>query len=292
MSINHEIIEKPKLAREEADRLYRTTQTIADPAAMLQRLIDKSTAYRKEHPGILDLAYGPGPDERVDIFLPDKGVAGAPVHIFIHGGYWYQCGKHEWSFLAEALTEAGAIVLVPRYSLCPTVAIGEIVAQMRTLVAWVAGKISNYGGDSTQLYLSGHSAGGHLVTEMALTDWTSYGLPEDILKGVTSISGLYDLRPLLSTYVQEHIRLSYSDAVRLSPLLHARSISTALTVAVGGNEAKGFLRQMDEFTDVWQESGNTIRGITLTGHDHFSLLHEFSDRDGILAIAVKEQMNL
>src|SRR5690606_28072156 len=120
----------------------------------------------------------------MDIFLPVTACVDRPVHIFIHGGYWYQFGKNEWSFISQGLTQQGCLVVVPKYSLCPKVGIAEILQQMRTLLIWCYRNIRMYGGNPDKISISGHSAGGHLATELVLTDWErEYSAPVNLIKG-------------------------------------------------------------------------------------------------------------
>ncbi len=285
--------EPPRLTREEADLRYRATGPIADPGALLADFIARSTADREGHAGVLGLRYGADDDQTLDIFLPRGGGAGAPVHIFIHGGYWYQFGKDEWSFTAEALAEAGAIVVVPRYALCPKVGIADIVQQMRTMLAWIWENIGAHGGDRDRIFVSGHSAGGHLAMELLLTDWAAdFGLPADILKGVAAISGLYDLRPIRASYVQEQIALTEEDAERLSPLLRIDRAQTPLIVAVAESDPEGFHLQWSQLIERWTELGGAPVSIHLAGHDHLTELYELGLADGVLANAIRTQMGL
>jgi acetyl esterase/lipase len=116
-----------------------------DRAEILAGFISESSLYRATHPGVVGVRYGSSQDENLDIFLPSSSTGRAPVHIFNHGGFRYQFGSHAWSFVAAPLTAAGAIVVMPRYSLCPKVGVGEILAQMRTMLCWVWKHIGRYG---------------------------------------------------------------------------------------------------------------------------------------------------
>ena len=279
------------VGREETDRLYRATGGITNLTEVFDSFVNDSASYRARSCGVLNIAYGAHVDEQVDIFLPRGNSGRAPVHIFIHGGYWYQFGKSEWSFMAEAMVEAGAIVVVPRYSLCPRTTVEAIVDQMRRLLCWAWRKIGLYGGDRDRLFVSGHSAGGHLAVELLLTDWVGdYGLPRDVLKGVTAISGLFDLEPLPQSYVQEYVQLTWRDVERLSPMRHIRPVQTPLLLAVGEAEPAGFHQQLAMFSDAWREAGNVADHLSLPGCHHLGVLRELSRPDGLLANAAIAQM--
>lgn len=277
--------------RAEADRLYHATAMIADRADLLETFVDRSRTFRQENSGILNVSYGARVEEVADIFLPRGGCDGAPVHIFLHGGYWYQFGKDEWSFLAEGLTRAGVIVVIPRYSLCPTVSVPQILEQMRALLAWCHKNISAYGGSADRITVSGHSAGGHLAIELLLTRWhADFGIPDDLIKGVTAISAIYDVRPIRDSYVQEHVFLSGEDARRISPVLNIRPTSAPLVMAVAEDDPPGFHEQLNEFANGWRAAGNRVESFTLDGCNHLNCL--FSMTDGAVLDAILDQCRL
>jgi len=281
------------LDRSEADRLYDATGEIHDRADLLATFIDGSERYRAANAGVLGIRYGISVDETLDIFLPSSSAPGAPVHIFIHGGFWYQFGSREWSFVAERLTAAGAIVVIPRYSLCPKVGVAEIVAQMRSMLCWVWRNVAQYGGDREKIFLSGHSVGGQLALELTLTDWEAeYGLPATTIKGVTSISGLYDLTPIALCYVQEYACLSSRDSAKLSPISHVTPVATPLILTAGALEPEGFLRQMEDFRSAWEAAGNAVDAFVLDDHNHLTILEEVSVPGGRIIEAILAQMRL
>jgi autotransporter passenger strand-loop-strand repeat protein len=143
-----------------------------------------------------DLSYGTHPGERLDIFPAQ--AAGAPVNIFVHGGYWHRLDKADFSFVARAFRPAGAATVVINYALMPSVDMDELVRQCRAAVAWTWLNAPSFGSDPDRLYVSGHSAGGHLTAMLLATDWASFGCPADVVKGGVAISGL---NPYLPTIV-------------------------------------------------------------------------------------------
>ena len=148
----------------------------------------------------LGVRYGPTREEHLDIFPAGDG---APVHIFIHGGYWRRFNARDHDFLAPAFVEAGITFVSVNYALCPKVTMDEIVREVRAAVAWTHAHARGFGGDPARLTVSGHSAGGHLCAMALSTDWEgAYDLPADTLKGGVAVSGLFDLAPFPYTYLQ------------------------------------------------------------------------------------------
>ena len=109
------------------DRMYNNRALVPDFADHLQRWADESRLARQNTHCLLDLSYGSGPDETLDIF--PTAHANAPVLVFIHGGYWRALDKSDHSFIAPAFTDKGVCVVVPNYALCPAVSIADIVMQ-------------------------------------------------------------------------------------------------------------------------------------------------------------------
>jgi acetyl esterase/lipase len=92
-----------------------------------------SAATRATLPARIDVAYGEGPDENLDLFFPDPAFSTgpAPVHLFIHGGYWRANSKNDYSFVADSIVAQGAIAAILDYSLMPGARMGALVDQVR-----------------------------------------------------------------------------------------------------------------------------------------------------------------
>ena len=193
---------------------YNARESVPDFDACIKEYVDESRRVRAAIPGPRSVSYGPHRDQVLDIFPPSNtSEKSAPVHLFLHGGYWRALTKDEHSFTAGALTPTGACVIVNTYSLCPDVHIDVIVRQCRDAIAWIYNNADNHGGDPERIFISGHSAGGQLVGMMLATDWEAeYGLPADVIKGATAISGVFDMRPMRLAFTQEWIELTEAAA--------------------------------------------------------------------------------
>ncbi|MBK5207787.1 MAG: alpha/beta hydrolase, partial [Polaromonas sp.] len=153
------------------DSMYNNRKLVPEHATYLTRWAQDSQSARERLPCRLDLPYDNNSGETLDVF-PASGLsasgaarkqAGAPVLVFIHGGYWRALDKADHSFIAPALTQAGACVVVPNYTLCPAATIPQIALQMVEALAWTWRHIAEYGGDPQRITVAGHSAGGHLA---------------------------------------------------------------------------------------------------------------------------------
>ena len=158
------------------------------------------------------------PREKLDIYAADK--AGGPVLVYIHGGYWRSGSKEDNCNFVPTFTKRGATVVLVEYDLCPQVTVSDIVRQTRASIAWVYKNIIRYGGDPAKLFISGHSAGGHLTAMALAHDWEKEGLPQDCIKGAVATSGVYDLEMVMKISVQEQTQLTPEVAKHNSPFLH------------------------------------------------------------------------
>ena len=139
--------------------------------------------------------------------------------MYIHGGYWQANDKKSSSFVARPLVAAGAHVAVIDYGLCPDVTIDEIGRQCRAALAWLWREAERFGGNPDRITVSGHSCGGQLVGMVMATDWHGFaaGLPNDLVKGGVSVSGVFDLEPLLNTTINLKVGMDSETARRNSP---------------------------------------------------------------------------
>ena len=250
-----------------------------------------SQAARAALPCRRDIHYGPHRDEVCDVFPAAK--PGAPMMVYLHGGYWRMLTKEENSFVATALQPAGAAVMVNTYSLCPDVHIDVIVQQCRAFIAWAWRNAGFYNADPNRLFISGHSAGGHLVGMMLATDWQrDYGLPKDVIKGAVAISGIYDLVPLSRAFTNEWLQIAPNAVARNSPLKLEIKAKCPVITAVGGAEAVGFLTQTAAYQAYLKAKGVPVTAVDLPGMDHFAAWNEIMDAKTPLAKAVFKMMGL
>ena len=239
----------------------------------------RSAAFRASAGCLPDLPYGPGVRTRLDVF---PAGAGAPILVFIHGGYWRALDKADFSFMAAPYVRAGISVVMPGYDLTPAVSLGIIVGQLRTAFDWVLRHAATFGADAGRIVLSGHSAGGHLAAALALDAAAPAGL-----RGVVGVSGVFDLVPLLRTSINADLRLCPAAAAELSPLHRLVAAGQApampLLAVVGALETDGFRGQSRTFVAAWQRAGGTARYQEIAGMTHFSILDAITGAGPVLA---------
>lgn len=246
---------------------------------ILPRWAEASALSRARMTCVLDQPYGIEPGETLDLFPARE--PGAPVLVFIHGGWWRALDKSDHSFVAPAFVQAGAMVVVPNYALCPRVDIAQIALQTTRALAWTWRNAARYGGDRKRIVVVGHSAGGHLAAMLLACHWKTVGadLPARLVHGALAISGLFDLEPIRQTpFLAADLQLTPAAVRRLSPAYFARPRGP-LAALVGGLESEEFLRQNQLIRDQWGPSTVPVCE-ALPGLNHFTVLHDLVDPEG------------
>lgn len=237
-----------------------------------------------------DIAYGESAGERLDVF--PAGNPGAPIHVYIHGGYWRALDKKDFSYVAEPLVASGATTVVLNYDLCPKVTLDTVVQQTRNAVIWIYRHAGLLGGDADKIYLSGSSAGAHLVAMMLAEDWTRSPVPPDVIKGAACITGIYQIDPVLRIQANAEIRLKPEMVARNSPLSLPLRAHCPVLVAVGAKETPEWIKQSEAYEAFLRRHGCATEFIKLPETHHFSITQSLSWPQSVLAKAMLEQMGL
>ena len=257
----------------------------------LDRWERQSREIEQRLPLIKDLPYGALPRERLTIFPAAR--PGAKTLVFIHGGYWHLLDKSLFYFLADAFREKGITTVFLNYPLAPEASMDEIVLSCRNALAWLYHHLANYGGDPGQLYIAGHSAGGHLAAMLVATDWLRFspGLPANLLKGACFVSGLFDLEPIRLSYLNTVLGMDEAAAVRNSPVGLKPLAHCPILVAGGEDETAAFQDQHTALYQNWNGKAGEIRLLSLPGKNHFSAVEAIAEKENALHISLCRWMD-
>jgi arylformamidase len=252
---------------------YNNRARVPEHPAIIAKWKSDAEAFRASHKNAEhEISYGPSARQTLDIFWPDA-THEAPLVLFIHGGYWQALDPSHFSHLAKAANTNGIVFALCGYDLCPQVKLAEIVEQVRAsaLFLW-----KRHG---RRIVASGHSAGGHLTACLLATDWKKYdaAAPEDLVPSGLSISGLFDLTPLIPTTVNNALKLDEAEATRNSPLHWPLPGKRVLDAWVGGAESSEYLRQSRSVTDEWKKHGAETAYREVKGANHFTVLDPLTD---------------
>ena len=277
--------------QEELDAQYDLRTLFPEAASLYEEFCERESGKaREELSHHLDVSFGHTLAEHVDLYPAGEG---APVLVYVHGGFWVLRTAREFGFVARGPAFRGVTTVVTNYALCPAVTIDEEVRQTRAAVAWAYRNARSFGGDPERLHVAGHSAGGHLVAMLLATDWPGdYGLPADIIKGATAISGLFDLAPFPYTFLQPKVQLTWDQVRRNSPILHLPTSAPPLLVAYGEDETAEFKRQSEDLLQAWKRSGLSGERLVLSGKNHFDIVDGFLDAGSPLLSGISGRMGL
>lgn len=261
--------------RELLDREYSPSSRVDDMHAYLREYATRSARVRARLPWT-EHAYGPDAAQRLDFF--PAAEPRAPLLVYIHGGYWQELSKEDSCFAAPDFVARGVAFAALGYGLAPAYRLDEIVAMVRDGVRWLRANAADLGVDPDRIFLSGSSAGAHLVAMCLLDDWLPAPLrPPDVAGGAVLLSGVYELEPLRRSYIGEAIGLTAEQAARNSPIRHLRGPLPPLIVARGGNETAAFADQHERFVAALTAAGAPVTDLVVEPRNHFDLPFDLGD---------------
>ena len=236
-------------------------------------------------------SYGPTEPERLDIYPAGEG---APVLVFIHGGYWRALDSADAGSMAPAFVATGACVVSVNYTLAPAASLDRIVDECRRALAWVHANIARFGGDPSRIHVAGSSAGGHLAGMLLVSGWqAALGLPERALAGATLLSGLFDLRPLPATHINAWMTLDEASAARNSPALLPLPSGLPVVLAYGETETGEFKRQSEDFARALREAGCEAALVPPRPRsNHFDIVFDLGEPGNALHEATRRAMGI
>lgn len=256
------------------DAAYDNTKAIPDFPAVLADFRARSAALYAAASCRRDLRYGDHPRERYDWIA--CGQPDAPTFVFIHGGYWQNCDKEDFAFIAGGPLARGFNVVLVEYTLAPEASMTRIVGEIGRLLDHLAADRDGLGTAGRPLVLSGHSAGGHLTAQFRAHPAVTAALP---------ISALVDLEPIALSWLDDKLRLSAQEVDAYSPLRHVGK-GAPTVVAVGGAELPELVRHSDEYAAACATAGEPVELIHLPDCTHFSVLDDLAHADGRLLQAL------
>ncbi|MGP6175345.1 alpha/beta hydrolase [Corynebacterium sp. A21] len=249
--------------QEELDRCYDQSVWDCDSVATIDSYEEASKQVRNTR-SYSSYSYGETQRETVDVFAPDDADRSAVI-VFIHGGAWRGLSKNSVSAYAPTFVDAGHVYVAVDFDNVPDTTISGMVDQCRRALIWVWRHAEEFGGDRDRIILAGHSSGGHLSTVLLGTDWSSYNVPDDLIKGGAVLSGMCDLDAPQRSARGKYMKLSEQQVHELSAIHYIERVSCPVVVAYGTKESPEFIRQSEDYARA------------LRGHSRLSDLFALSD---------------
>ncbi|MBO6521934.1 MAG: alpha/beta hydrolase [Rhodospirillales bacterium] len=278
--------------QEELDWQYNNRERVPDHETLLTKYVARGEAFIAKAPHTFDIPFGDTPAEVLDVYPAHESDDAAPVLIFFHGGYWFSRHKNDFRYIPVGFAPAGAMVVVVNYALVPDVDLPELVRQCRASVAWTCKNAAEHGGDPNRIYISGHSAGGHITAMMNATDWSEWDVDPGAIKGSMAISGLYDLEPIRLNYMNPTLGFTPEIVSTLSPIHLKPTVNAPIVFAVGGAETPEFHRHNKMLSGPWAQAGMACEEITVPDLNHFTILEDFSTEGRTLNTRMRQMMGL
>jgi arylformamidase len=271
----------------ERERQYSPSSCVAAIAPYLDAYAALSREAERQFRCQKNLLWGERADETFDYF--PAGSADAPLLVYFHGGYWQELSKNESLFAAPDCVTNGIAFAAIDYTLAPRATLGTIVEQCRRAIASLHRQAATLGFDGRRIYVAGNSAGAHLAAMLLVAGWqTAYGLADDVVAGGVLLSGIYDLEPLMGTYIDAALHLTDADVTTLSPLRLKAGRPVKTIVAWGENETAEFERQSRAYASALAGSGFPVSALEVAGANHFDIVFGLADRESVLGRATIE----
>jgi arylformamidase len=224
-----------------------------------------------------DLTWGERDDETLDFF---------------HGGYWQELSKNESLFAAPDCVANGIAYAAINYPLAPLTTVETIVDHCPRAIAWLLSHADTLGFDPRRLFVAGSSAGAHLAATMLVSRRQRGAvLCERAISGAILLSGIYDLEPLIPTYINASLRLSRADAEKLSPMALLPGLPKPTIVAWGENETGEFKRQSHNYASLLRNAGFPVTTLEAIGRNHFGLVFDLANPESALGRATLALIN-
>ena len=252
------------------DDSYNNSKAVPESSEVFKQWIEKSQAFRASHSQFLDIPYGTLPREKLDYFSAGPNT---PVVIFIHGGFWQMRAKDDFAFLAQTYLKEGISVVMVGYPLAPDASMDQIVASSRKAVSYIGQHIAAWGGNPDHVVLSGWSSGGHLAIA---------SMGEMKLKAVVPVSGIYELEPLVGTYLNKKLQMDLTMAKRNSPMLDLPHGKTPIYLFVGGSELIEMRRQSFDLDNRLKAIQYPVTLQEIAGKNHYTMLEQFGFEQGAI----------
>lgn len=263
--------------------LYRIRDFVPDFDAIASEIAARSRALSAHATMRTDIAYGAAPREVLDIVFPQTPMAGAPLHVFVHGGYWRSGEKADYRAVAAPVLAAGGIAAFVEYDLMPGQRLPVLVAQVRRAVLWLQQHAAHFHADPQRITVSGHSAGAHLASYLAATgpqEATRSDLPE--ISSLLLVSGIYDLSEIPDSFLKHEAEMTRVEAAAWSPLSSMQNAGPNRIVAYGGDETPPFHEQAVALHEKLAAQGQPSELLPVRAHNHMTVVLDLADIDGIL----------
>ncbi len=241
------------------------------------------------------------PKHTLDLYLP-KNTENFPMVYFVHGGNWnsgdkryYQTISGVYGNVGVALAQHGIGVAVANYRLHPEVGIEEEISDAASGITWMQEHASEYGAKQ-DLYVMGHSAGGHIAATLGTTQKLHeiYGIDEEKIKGYVVLSGVWDINEMAANSQDAYnaavtsplFGSTQQDRAKNSPLTYIENAKKPFFIAAGEYDYPYLKVQAQKVHEKLNERAVVSKVMIVPDASHSQVIIRFGDRNDMLAPAV------
>lgn len=272
--------------------LYRIRDFVPEFDAIAAEFVERSRELSARAEVRADIRYGPGGREVLDVILPARPSANAPLHVFVHGGYWRSGEKENYRFVAAPVLAAGGVAALIEYDLMPGARLEVLVDQVRRGVSWLQRHASDFGADPRRLTVSGHSAGAHLASFLAARGPREVeATPLPALQGLLLLSGIYDLQGIPGSFLRDEARMTPAEAEAWSPLSATPLECPMRFIAFGADETSPFLDQAASLHTMLRGESQSARIMNVPHRNHMSVVLELGDPTSVLGKCLADMVS-
>lgn len=272
--------------------LYRIRDFVPDFDAIAAEFAQRSRELSQRAEVRADIRYGPRRREVLDVILPERTSAGAPMHVFVHGGYWRSGEKENYRFVAAPVLAAGGVAALIEYDLMPGTRLDVLVDQVRRAVSWLQQHAGDFGADPRRLTVSGHSAGAHLASFLAArAPGEVETAPLPTLQGLLLLSGIYDLSGIPDSFLRDEARMTPAEAEAWSPLSAIPLECPMRLIAFGADETSPFLDQAAGLHTMLRGQGQSASIMNVPHSNHMSVVLELGDPTSVLGRCLADMIS-
>lgn len=237
------------------------------PARLLNTTVPRSGYTRQS-----DIAYGPLPRQKLDLYRPERPRADGKAVIFFYGGSWDSGAKGDYLFVAQALAARGVVVVIPDYRLYPEVRFPMFLEDAALATRWAGETIG-----LSKLFIAGHSAGAHIALMLAVD--TPYlgqaGVDRLQMAGVIGLSGPYDFLPLKSARLIDIF--GGADRPEIEAITFTRAPLPPALLLHGAADTTVYPRNSENLAAAWRRAGAPVESKVYDGVGHIDVVAAFSD---------------
>lgn len=258
-----------KLPRRSVLAMLPALLTACSAVDVLNATVSTDTYLRTE-----DIAYGPHPRQRVDVYQPNPAVSNPPMVVFFYGGSWSSGERADYRFVGEALASQGIVTVVADYRLSPEFRYPVFVQDSASAVRWAFAHARDYGVNPSRIFVMGHSAGGYNAAMLALDKrWlAAEGLSPSQLAGWIGLAGPYDFLPIGDKKTQVAFNWPGTPADS-QPLFHAsRASPPALLLAPAKDTVVDPVRSTVAMAQKLKSSGVLVESELFDSVSHVTLV--------------------